>query len=122
MLCSVILSKLNHLNILLIINQQQTVLITYDVLQLVSIKAILLKRVFFFKHLRASCDIFDSNKRNIQKRSLEVFNERSISLQMLKVHCCRFENLLTSLPSHENNMTKISHYSTFYFLRYAHVR
>ena len=41
----------------------------------------------------------------------------------LKVHfkcICQFENLPISLPSYEN-MLKISHKKTFYFLRYAHV-
>ena len=38
----------------------------------------------------------------------------------LKVHECRFENLLTS--SCENIMLKISYSNTFYFLKYGHVR
>ena len=40
----------------------------------------------------------------------------------LKVHYCRFENLPISLSSFENNMLKILHYNTFYFLRHAYVR
>ena len=41
---------------------------------------------------------------------------------ILKVHYCRFENLAMSSSSCESNMLKIPHYSTFYFLRYAHLR
>ena len=38
----------------------------------------------------------------------------------LKLHSPLY--LLTSPFSHENGMTKISRYNTFYFLRYKHVR
>ena len=40
----------------------------------------------------------------------------------LSFKTCRFENLLISWSSCENNMLTISHESIFYFLRYAHVR
>ena len=40
----------------------------------------------------------------------------------LKLHQCIFENLPISLRSHENNMLKISHENTFYFLTYTVVR
>ena len=40
----------------------------------------------------------------------------------LKVHWCRYENLLISSSSHKNNMPKISHCNTVYFLRYIHPR
>ena len=40
----------------------------------------------------------------------------------LKVHSCRFKNLPIALSSHGNNMWRISHQNSFYFLRYSHVR
>ena len=40
----------------------------------------------------------------------------------LKVHYCRSENLLTFSSLHKNNVPKVSHYNTFYFLRYARPR
>ena len=35
---------------------------------------------------------------------------------------CRSENLQVFLSSHKNNMPKVSHYNTIYFLSYAHPR
>ena len=35
---------------------------------------------------------------------------------------CRFENLPISSSSDENNMPKMSHYNTFYFLKCGHMR
>ena len=35
---------------------------------------------------------------------------------------CRFENLPISSSSDENNMPRISHYNTFYFLKCGHTR
>ena len=40
----------------------------------------------------------------------------------LKVHLCRYKNLPISLSSHKDNMPKVSHYNTVYFLRYTHTR
>ena len=40
----------------------------------------------------------------------------------LKVNQCRYENLLISLSSYENNMPKVSHCNTVYFVRYTHPR
>ena len=37
----------------------------------------------------------------------------------LKVHQRRFENLQISSSLYESNMLKISHYNSFYFLRYV---
>ena len=61
-----------------------------------------------------------------QTQSLVIRKSWQLNLELLilflKVHYCRFENLLISLPSYENNMPKISHYNTFYFLRCTHMR
>ena len=43
-------------------------------------------------------------------------------LFLLKVHWCRSENLQIYLSSHKNYMPKVSHYSSIYFLSYAHPR
>ena len=40
----------------------------------------------------------------------------------LKIHQCKFENLLTFSSLHKNNIQKVSQYNTFYFLRNAHPR
>ena len=37
----------------------------------------------------------------------------------LKVHQCSYENVPISSSSHKNNMLKVSHYDTVYFLRYT---
>ena len=46
---------------------------------------------------------------------------KKVDLQ-LKVHLYRTENLQMSLSSHKNNMPKVSHYSSIYYLSYTHPR
>ena len=54
-------------------------------------------------------------------KSLDIFV--FADLKISRYLCvCRFENLTISSSSQEDNMTKIPHYSTFWFLRYSHVR
>ena len=48
-----------------------------------------------------------------------MFGFNVLGKEILKVHKCKFENLPISSSSYENNMLKISHQNTFYFLRYA---
>ena len=51
--------------------------------------------------------------------SEQTFN--SVIFVLLKVHLCRYETLTVSLSSHKNNIPKVSHQNTDYFLRYTKV-
>ena len=51
-----------------------------------------------------------------------VFILRDSMVKKLKVHYCRFENLPVSSSLYENNILRISHENTFYFLRNVHGR
>ena len=51
-----------------------------------------------------------------------TYQPQNVLNLFLKVHWCKFENLPISLSSHENDKSKISHWNTFYVLRYTQVR
>ena len=52
----------------------------------------------------------------------EISEVAIVKIFHLKVHQCRSENLLTRLSLYKNNEPKVSHYNTFYFLRYPRGR
>ena len=51
----------------------------------------------------------------------KILSIPSHKLSPLKVLQCRFEDLSICSSSHKNNVSKILHYNTFNFLRYAHM-
>ena len=61
------------------------------------------------------------------KKCVEIKMERvelttSIFKLLLKVHQCKYENVSKYSSSDKNNMSKVSHYNTIYFLIYTHPR
>ena len=49
-------------------------------------------------------------------------NKKNNKSKHLKVHKCRYENLSIPSSSCKNNMPKVSHDKTLYFLRYTQPR
>ena len=66
--------------------------------------------------------------RNKQINTKDKTNESSKRVSLnnllidLKVHECRSENLLTFSTLRKNNVPEVTHYNTFYFLRYTRLR
>ena len=58
--------------------------------------------------------------RKIQREFMSWFESNSDSC--LKVHQCRYENLTIYSSSYKNSILQISHYNTFSFMKYAHLR